>query len=168
MVTQIAQQENTYQAAFLALREEGSSRNWLHRLRESAMEGFGELGFPSVRDEEWKYTNVAPLTKVTFSPPPPSAVAEQPIPVDLDVYAYPETATSQLVFVNGILRNDLSSVAGLHHQLTAIDLREASANPLYEETVRKHLARSADYVANGFTALNTAFISGGAFIHIPK
>lgn len=166
MVTQIAQQENTYQSAFLAL-QEGSSRNWLKRLRESAMERFGELGFPSVRDEEWRYTNLAPLTKVAFIPPLPSAFTKQAIPVDLDAFAYPETTESQLVFVNGKLQKDLSLMAGVPDDLTAIDLLEACAHPEYEEIVRNHLARSVDYVANGFTALNTAFISGGAFIHIP-
>lgn len=164
MATQITQQENSYQAAFLALQEDSSSRNWVHRLRENAMERFGELGFPSVKDEEWKYTNVAPLTRASFNPQLQLSTSA----IDLAGFGYEETSKSQLVFVNGIMRNDLSSLAGVHHGLAVIDLLEASVHPRYEEIVRQHLARSADYIASGFTALNTAFISGGAFIHIPK
>ena len=67
-----------------------------------------------------------------------------------------------------VLRNDLCSLAGLPAGVVAIDLAEAIADATYGEIVREHLARSADYDANGFTALNTAFISHGAFVCIPK
>ena len=64
MVTEIVSRENSYQQAFRALQESRAATrrlSWLERLRENAMERFEELGFPSVKDEEWKYTNVAPI-----------------------------------------------------------------------------------------------------------
>ena len=70
MVTEIASRENSYQLAFRGLQERQQDERvgWLQRLRANAMEQFAELGFPSVKDEEWKYTNVAPLAAIDFKP----------------------------------------------------------------------------------------------------
>src|SRR4029079_2342771 len=76
--------------------------------------------------------------------------------------------SSQLVFVDGRLRIDLSSLGAVSDQVVAIDLAQALADERYSEIVRAHLSRQADYVVNGFTALNTAFIDHGAFVYIPK
>ncbi|MDQ6652001.1 MAG: hypothetical protein M3Y84_04565, partial [Acidobacteriota bacterium] len=70
MATEIAKLENSYEEAFRALQEntQDSSVSWLAHLRESAMDRFAELGFPSVKEEEWKYTNVAPIAHTDFKP----------------------------------------------------------------------------------------------------
>ena len=70
MITEIVSRENSYQLAFRALQESQQDERvgWLQRLRANAMERFAELGFPSVKDEEWKYTNVAPLAAIDFKP----------------------------------------------------------------------------------------------------
>ena len=168
MATQIAEQENSYQSAFVALQENSSSNDWLCRLRENAMERFAELGFPSTKDEEWKYTNIAPLTRESFSVA--AAYEEKPSvrATDLEDFTYKETSTTQLVFVNGSLRKDLSSLDGIGQDVVAVDLRDALVKPVHEQIIRRYLAHGADFVANGFAALNTAFLSGGAFVHIPK
>lgn len=170
MITEIAQR-NSYQEAFRALKESRpeSRVSWLERLRENAMDSFQELGFPSVKDEEWKYTNVAPIAKVDFKPlTSTEAAADEAATTQLAKFGVVEAAESQLVFVNGKLRNDLSSLTGLPREVVAIDISQAIADERYSEVVRKHLARGADYVKNGFTALNTAFISSGAFVYFPK
>ncbi|MDQ2976902.1 MAG: Fe-S cluster assembly protein SufD [Acidobacteriota bacterium] len=171
MVTEIITRENSYHEAFRALQESqpDSPGSWLKRLRESAMESFQELGFPSVKDEEWKYTNVAPIARIDFKPlASTETAAGGSETAALASFGSVEAEGSQLVFVNGILRNDLSSVTALPEEVTAIDLSAAIADQRFAEVARKHLARQADYVANGLVALNTALISGGAFIHIPR
>ncbi|MDQ1639400.1 MAG: Fe-S cluster assembly protein SufD [Pyrinomonadaceae bacterium] len=163
------QKENLYQEAFQALQKSrGVESSWLDRLRENAMERFAELGFPSVKEEEWKYTNVAAIARTNFQPASPSAGATQLDAELKQLGSVPEARSSQLVFVDGILRNDLSSLGALSQQVVAIDLDQALADERYSEIVRAHLARQADYVVNGFTALNTAFINRGAFVYIPK
>ena len=167
MVTEL-QKDNSYlQAIRSAHRDQRvSGVSWLDRLRSSAMERFIELGFPSVKDEEWKYTNVAPLTGIDFNFAAPAAA---PFTLaETEIAGVPETRESQLVFVNGQFRKDLSSVAALPDGVIAIDLAEAVADERHSETVHQHLGRSADYVGSGFIALNTAFISQGAFIQIPR
>jgi Fe-S cluster assembly protein SufD len=171
MVTEIASGQNSYQQAFLALQEshQGERVAWLERLRANAMDRFAELGFPSVKDEEWKYTNVAPIAAVDFKPALLQTAAKSELEAEaLARFRCVETAQSELVFLNGILRNDLSSLAAIPEEVVAMDLSQAIADERYREIVWKHLAQQADYVADGFTALNTAFVSDGAFVYLPK
>ena len=163
MVTELVKSENNYQAAFRNLRESSPTVAWLELVRGSAMERFEQLGFPSVRDEEWKYTNLAALAKENFTP----AVSDEINLPDVDRFSYRETANAQLVLVNGFLREDLSITSGLE-SIVAVDLFNASADARYNKIVRKYLARNAGYHNNGVTALNTAFLQSGIFIWIPK
>ena len=171
MVTEIVRRENSYRQAFLELQErrEGESVAWLERLRAGAMERFEESGFPSVKDEEWKYTNVAAIAAVDFQPASLQASAEGEVDLQgLALFRHLETAKSQLVFFNGKLRKDLSGLTAIPEGVVALDLSAAIADERYRQIIWKHLAQEADYVANGFTALNTALISHGAFVYIPK
>ncbi|MGH9933310.1 MAG: Fe-S cluster assembly protein SufD [Pyrinomonadaceae bacterium] len=168
MVTEIAAQKNSFQEAFRTLQEgqPGAPASWLHHLRENAMARFEELGFPLTKDEEWKYTNVAPIARIGFTP---LLLEETPAAEgDFASFGIVETKYSQLVFVNGRLRDDLSSLTALPAEVVVLDLSQAIADERYSEIAREHLARHADVVANGFTALNTAFTNHGAFVYIPK
>lgn len=169
MATELKEKENSYQDAFRALQEtRGVENAWLDRLRENAMERFVELGFPSVKEEDWKYTNVAAVARSNFElAPSPELKPTSEVEMKL-MRPVPEARASQLVFVDGVLRTDLSALSALPEQVVAIDLDQALADESYSEIARKHLARQADYVVNGFTALNTAFINHGAFIYIPR
>ena len=167
MVTEIATQKNSFQEAFRSLQEDqGASSTWLHRLRENAMASFEELGLPTPKDEEWKYTNVAPIARIGFTP----LLSERAPVTDtaLADFGIPETRDSQLVFVNGRLREDLSSLTALPAEVVVMELSEATADERYSEIAREHFGRHADFVRNGFTALNTAFTNHGAFVYIPK
>ncbi|MGH9872935.1 MAG: Fe-S cluster assembly protein SufD [Pyrinomonadaceae bacterium] len=166
MVTEIAPQKNSFQEAFRALQESQAGASWLDRSRENAMARFEELGFPTTKDEEWKYTNVAPIARAGFTPLP---LEETSTPAnDFASFAIAEARNSQLVFVNGRLRDDLSSLKALPSELIVLELSQAIADERYSEIAREHLARHTDFVRNGFIALNTAFINHGAFVYIPK
>ena len=171
MVTEIVRRENSYRQAFLELQErrDGESVAWLERLRAGAMERFEESGFPSVKDEEWKYTNVAAIAAVDFQPASLQTSVEGEVDLQgLALFRHLETAKSQLVFFNGKLRKDLSALTAIPEGVVALDLSAAIADERYREIIWKHLAQQADYVVNGFTALNTALISHGVFVYIPK
>ena len=160
MVTELVKSENNYQAAFRALQPTVA---WLELVRGSAMDRFEQLGFPSVRNEEWKYTNLASLVKEDFVP----AVSTEEFAGDVREFGYPETQTAHLVLVNGFLREEFSVMTGLEG-VVAIDLFNAGADARYNKIVRKYLARNAGYHNNGLTALNTAFLQSGLLIWIPK
>ena len=61
MVTELVKSENSYQTAFRNVRELAPTVPWLELVRSSAMDRFEQLGFPSVHEEDWKYTNLAGL-----------------------------------------------------------------------------------------------------------
>jgi Fe-S cluster assembly protein SufD len=164
MVTELVKSENSYQTAFNAVRELSPTVAWLELVRSSAMDRFEQLGFPSVRDEDWKYTNLAPLAKESFVP---TTTNDESATVDVNRFTYPETAAAHLVVVNGFLREDLSVKTGLEN-VVAVDLFSAASDARYSKIVRKYLARNAGYHNNGLTALNTAFIQSGLFLWIPK
>src|SRR5229473_227458 len=70
MSSQLATQSSSYNNAFRALLEKTGSAepSWLRRMREDSFAHFERVGFPSVKEEEWKYTNVAPIAKLQFAP----------------------------------------------------------------------------------------------------
>ncbi len=170
MATELKQKENAYQKAFVAIQEKPDfeSVSWLDRLRENAMERFSELGFPSVKEEEWKYTNVAAIARAGFKPAVSSEAFKPDAAQQQQLSAVLEAQASQLVFIDGALRSDLSSLTALLDGIVVVDLARAIADERYSEIVRAHLARQADYIVNGFTALNTGFINHGAFVYIPN
>ncbi len=172
MISEAITAEDNYQAAFRALRSATQTEqnpSWLERMRENAMERFAVTGFPSVTEEEWKYTNVSQIARQEFSPFTAVLEADSLLNANqLAEFTYPETARSQLVFVNGRLDETLSSLSDLPAGVVAIDFAAALGNDTYREIVREYLGRIVDYSENGFTALNTAFISSGALVFIPQ
>jgi len=136
---------------------------WLDLVRSSAMDRFEQLGFPSVREEDWKYTNLATLAKEELVPVTTGSAEAR----DIARFVYPETAAAHLVVVDGFLREDLSTKTGLG-DVVAVDLFSAVADARYNKMVREYLARNASYHNNGVTALNTAFLQSGVFLWIPK
>jgi Fe-S cluster assembly protein SufD len=127
------------------------------------MDRFEQLGFPTVGEEDWKYTNLATFAKEEFVP----VTDRSNEAYDLNRFQYPETAEAHLVVVDGFLREDLSTKTGLG-DVVAIDLPNAVEDARYNKIVRKYLACNAGYHDNGLTALNTAFIQSGVFLWIPK
>jgi Fe-S cluster assembly protein SufD len=171
MVLQIVNEENTYQAAFQALQAalpDRRSTPWLDRLRDSAIDQFAQVGFPSVKEEEWKYTSVAPISRIAFAPVTANGAQASASADEFEQFTYPEARGSQLVFANGILNTEISSLNGLPAGVVAIDLAEALQSDSYRQLLQDHLARIVACGENGFTALNTAFIANGAFVLIPK
>ena len=123
MVTELIKQEGSYLQAFADLHASQSKSRveWLQRLRTNAWERFAELGFPSVKDEEWKYTNVAPIARMSLEASSANASLEAP------GFGVPEASESQLVFVNGKLQVETSSVAALGDGVVGVNLAEAIA-----------------------------------------
>jgi Fe-S cluster assembly protein SufD len=138
-----------------SFRESRSARDphWLVQIRRDAMERLREIGFPTVRNEEWKYTNVAPILKVPFVEAP----AEGPRRIE------PMREGTQLVFVNGRHAPALSSAP--RDGVEVRNLRDVLARE--PELAEPHLARIARKT-NAFAAANAAFVEDGAFVRIPR
>lgn len=143
----------------------GESELPLHQLRRRSLERFTTLGFPTTRDEEWRFTNIAPLTSTPFRPvliPEPHSITE----TDIATAAYAGNAAHRLVFVNGHFAPELSNLGKVETGATVNNLATViKANALVVEQLIESLPTTKP---DPFAALNTAFVRDGAFISVPK
>ncbi len=142
----------------------GRAPQWLRTMRDQAMARFADLGFPTTRMEEWKYTNVAPIERTAFRPAPPLAAARAG---DLVAAARlgprgGEPVGVQLVFLNGRLAPSLSSTPALPAGVRIASLAAALADG--DAALEPHLGGAAG--EDAFASLNTAFIDDGALVSI--
>ena len=137
---------------------------WVPKLRRRAIESFAELGFPSTHDEEWKYTNVAPLVSVPFAPARVKLTEE--IRRRIERLPLADLGCSRLTFFNGCYVPELSNLREVPKELKAGSLASAFKN--HGALLERHFARYADARTHAFVALNTAFFEDGAFIEVPK
>lgn len=140
---------------------------WLDKRRAAALERANALTVPTTRDEEWRFTDLTPLTKLQFQP---VSTAADLSAADITGYTVSEAAV-QLVFVDGIYAPALSRLGGLPQGVTVALLADALKS--HEALIEPHLAKLANVErANGendlFAALNTAFLHNGVFIHAAK
>lgn len=137
---------------------------WTQQLRKAAMARFAELGLPTTRDEEWKYTNVAPISRIPFQPARRATYDEAS--EALAAASVPELSGAQLVFINGHYVPELSAHHALPHGLEVGSLATALASRPH--WIESHLARYAGFEDHAFVALNTAFMQDGAYVYIPR
>lgn len=171
MTPELVTEANPYQAAFRQATQTRAADEpaWLQTLRESSFAEFERAGFPNVKQEDWKYTNVTPIARANFIPVLTANGTELNKGANhsgLAPFIYDEARASRLVFVNGMFRAELSSKSALPEGVVAVDLREALRDGEHEKTVREYLEHPV--LANGFAALNTALFTSGLFLRIPR
>jgi Fe-S cluster assembly protein SufD len=165
MMIETIQETENYISSFASFEQSRASNDpaWLNELRRSAFDSFQRLGFPTTHDEEWRFTSVAPITRVPFRL---AADANEPNSAELTSFTFGTWPGIQLVFVNGRYSATLSSNPAPSKGLFAGSLADAFEK--HADKVQPHLARYASISSEPFAALNTAFVSDGAFIHLPK
>jgi Fe-S cluster assembly protein SufD len=151
-------------AAFAAREARSAGPAWLRALRRAAIEELAAHGLPTSRDEEWKYTSLAPLLAAPLDLAADGAGGELSEETIAAFLAGPGS-WSRLVFVNGRYVAKLSSVPPPAAQARVGSLAEALITD--EETVRAHLPDLSEPGAHPFAALNAAFWEDGAFVHVP-
>jgi len=149
---------------FKKFEKEAKHPSWLFPLRKAGIARFAELGFPTTRHEDWRFTNVAPIVKLPFNPLF-EADHKEVTRKTLSQFTFAGLAGSRLVFVNGHCSKELSTVGGLPDGVRVGSLTAALAGD--STLLEKHFARYARSDENAFAALNTAFFQDGAFIHVP-
>lgn len=136
---------------------------WLRKLRQDGFARFSETGFPTTRDEDWRFTNPAAIAQTPFR-----LVRNGhslPSQKDLNQFQIPGVGC-RLVFVDGRFAETLSSIGNLPAGVTVDNLAsEIARNP---GAIEQHLGRYLDTQRDSFGALNTAFLEDGAYVHIAK
>ncbi|MFT5561168.1 MAG: Fe-S cluster assembly protein SufD [Candidatus Azotimanducaceae bacterium] len=133
----------------------------INALRAEAVNQLELLSLPTRRDEEWRFTDISPLTKLSL---PPAISAPHLEAADIDHF-YIEEATTRLVFVDGIYAPQLSSPDS-NSGVMVSNLPKVIAP--HAASIEAHLGRHAAFRDNVFTALNTAFLDDAAVIVVPK
>jgi Fe-S cluster assembly protein SufD len=144
-----------------AFQSTSNAPQWLNELRARGRARFAELGFPTTRNEEWKYTDVTPIANLTF------AAQSHPNGTQANLESFLFGDAHRLVFINGQFSATQSAIGELPNGVVVGSLAAAIANG--NEAVQQHLGRYATHTEDdAFTALNTAFLHDGAFIFVPN
>ncbi|SAL82481.1 cysteine desulfurase activator complex subunit SufB [Caballeronia terrestris] len=137
---------------------------WLTRARKEALAHFAQAGFPTRRQEEWKYTSVAALKSSRFAVAPehPDDGPTAAVGVQSETLALPDTHL--LVFVNGRHQPQWSRLGALPSGVTLTSL--AAALEREPERLEDLICRRAHNYPSGFAALHAAFMADGAYIRL--
>ena len=150
-----------YSADFMQLKNT-KENDWFSKQRQSAFDIFQESGFPNTRVEDWKYTDVKPIAKNTFSNITESNVASDNN--EIDEILIKDLDCVNLVFINGAYSEKYSDIKNISSKIVIKSMADALIND--ESLLKKHLTKHINQELNSFTALNTAFIQDGAYINI--
>jgi Fe-S cluster assembly protein SufD len=157
----VAAYESTFNDLEKTLRGVGPS--WVHDMRKTALGKFKEIGFPTLRDEEWRATRVKPIADMTF------ATADRYRPgsfrvEDLSRLTFDDAGCRRLVFVDGHFAPDLSNLGELPEGILLGSLTEVLER--HPALLEPFLGKFAAVEAQAFVALNTAFVRDGAFVFL--
>lgn len=135
----------------------------VHDIRTAAMKNFETKGFPSKKEEDWKYTSLNSLQKTDFSifPKEENTLEYK----DVKKYFIHEIDTYKIVFVDGIYSSYLSETT--HDGVDICLMSAALTKPMYKQVIDVYFNKIASK-DESLTSLNTAFSREGAYIYIPK
>lgn len=161
----VAEAQDLYLARFeeLGRRRTPAEPAWLQAIRKAAIQRFGELGFPTTRDEDWRFTSVAPIANTPFR-----AAADVPVEVSKAMvapFAVRRLSCTRLAFVNGRFSRELSTFRALPPGAQVGSL--ADFLELDPGIVDPYLTRCTRDGGHAFCALNTALLEDGAVIYLP-
>lgn len=150
-------------SSFIAFENENSLDNsFLNELRSEAIKNFEISGFPSKKNEAWKYTSLKGLLNRDYSLFPES---EQSIEYkDVQPYFIHEIDSYKIVFIDGKYASHLSQTT--HDEIDVCLMSAALTQSKYQPVIENYFNKIAS--TDGLNALNTAFCSEGAYIHIKK
>lgn len=135
----------------------------VHDVRSKAFSNFEQQGFPTKRDEEWKYTNLNSLLKSNYNIFPKGEISLTY--KDVKEYFINETDCYNLVFIDGKFSAFLSNTT--HDGLDVCVMSAALTKPKYKTAIDTYFNKLAKE-SNSLSQLNTAFSAEGAYINIPK
>ena len=150
-------------SSFMAFEERVDVDTDLHNIRMEALKNFERKGFPTKKEEAWKYTSLNAVLKNDFSvfPKQENTLSY----ADVKKYFLHEIDTYKVVFIDGIFSSFLSSTT--HDGLDVCLMSSALTKPKYKEVIDTYFNKIANK-DESLTSLNTAFACEGAYINIPK
>lgn len=151
------------ESSFIVLENElnGQTHSPIHRIRQEAFQRFERMGFPTKRDEEWRYTNLKPILKHDYRVFPE---AEHNLEYrDVKPYFLADVDSYKLVFIDGVFSSWLSETT--HDKFDVCTF--SSVLSKYQDVAEKYFNRALPQ-EESLAAINTAFAREGAYIRIRK
>ena len=148
--------EASYAAAAV---QRASEPAWLRGVRARAASAFSRLGFPTTRDEDWRFTNIVPIAEGRFVP---AEGGEAAAAEDCDRYLLPGLQGPVIVLVDGRFAPALSRLDGMPAGVEAGTLLEGDR----AHRLQRHLTAHAPFDQRSFTSLNTALFPDAAIVEI--
>lgn len=149
-------------ASFMAFENLVDIDSPIHDVRSEAIKQFETEGFPTRRDEAWKYTSLNSILKHDYSvfPKRDNQVAY----TDIKKYFIHDIDTYKIVFIDGLYSSHFSETT--HDGVDICLMSAALTKPKYRPVIENYFNKVA--TRDGLSSLNTAFSHEGAYIHIPK
>ena len=159
----VAEAQDLYLTQFERTNGRSSSPAWLQTLRDEAIARFRAQGFPTTRDEEFRFTNIAPIASGNFgeagdAPASAAALKGEHVVAGLDAH--------EVVFVNGRFAPALSKTEGLPGGVRVTSL--AAVLQREPGLVEPYIGRAVKFETQAFTSLNTALAGDGAVVIVPN
>ena len=149
-------------SSFLVFENQVDIDTYVHDVRNDAIKIFEEKGFPTKKEEAWKYTSLNKILKEDYSvfPQQENAIEYK----DIKKYFIHDIDTYKIVFIDGKYSSHLSQTT--HDGIDVCLMSSALSKPKYRILIENYFNKIA--TKDSLSSLNTAFSSEGAYIHIPK
>jgi Fe-S cluster assembly protein SufD len=166
MATAATERLRNYLEAFHRLGIDAASQPaWLRALRDRGFARFCEAGFPTTKNEDWRFTNVNAIAQTPFQLARDARQLGAIYGDTLDACRIPGAAC-QLVFLNGRFAAELSELGSLPEGVRVESLAQGIAHD--GKSLESHLGHYLNIERDAFAALNTAFIEDGAYVYLPR
>lgn len=149
-------------SSFMVFEDHVDNYTYVHDIRNDAIKIFDEKGFPTKKEEAWKYTSLNKILKEDYSvfPKQENAIEYR----DVKKYFIHDIDTYKIVFIDGKYSSHLSQTT--HDGMDICLMSAAFSKPKYRLVIENYFNKAAS--KDSLPSLNTAFSSEGAYIHIPK
>ena len=150
-------------SSFMAFEEKLDLNTNVHNIRSKSFDYFEKNGFPTKKNEAWKYTSLEKLLKNDYRIFPKKDISIEL--KDVKKYFLYDLDTYKIVFIDGIYSPFLSDTT--HDGLDVCLLSAALNKPKYKKVIKKYFNKIVNK-NDSLTSLNTSFTKEGAYIFIPK
>ena len=149
--------------SFIAFEQDLDLLNPIHSDRKEALKRFEKSGFPSKKDESWKYTSLKSITQKDYS----LSVKNNSVVELRDVKKYflNDIDSYKIVFVDGIFNPFLSKTS--HDGMDICVLSAALSKNKYKKVIKKYFNKVVPQ-DESLASLNTSYTQEGAYVFIPK
>ena len=149
-------------SSYLAFDDHLDDNSPIHDIRKKAIDTFEEKGFPTKKEEDWKYTSLNAIINKDYSI---SSKGDKEIKYEkVREYFLHDIDSYKVVFIDGVFSSFLSETS--HDGLDVCLLSSVLSKEKYKATIEAYYNKIAS--KDSITSLNTAFAKEGAYINIPN